>query len=237
MTDPHTPKSRTVDGAGALLAYTDSGRPDAPPMVLLHALGETKDDWDVVMPRFAEITRVLAFDLRGHGDSSRPGSYTTAEFTDDVAAALDRLGLSAVILVGHSLGGQVALTLAARRPDLVHRLVIEDVAPPRPRPRRPVPDRPDTELPFDWEAVVRVRAQTDDGDPGLWAALPSIHVPTLIVGGGAGSHVDQQWLADAAGLLPVATLVTLPSSHDVHQDRPADFADVVLRWLADTAQG
>ena len=80
---------------------------------------------------------MLAVDLRGHGASSRPGAYSVALMAADVASLLDAVGGAAVDLVGHSLGGLVALRVAAGRPDRVRRLVLEDVG--MPHARRPEP--------------------------------------------------------------------------------------------------
>ena len=91
------------------LAYVDLGAPDAPPIVLLHALGESADDWAVVADRLLrEGWRLVALDLRGHGGSDQPGEYSFGAMTTDVTAALDRLWLHDVVLVGHSMGGNVA---------------------------------------------------------------------------------------------------------------------------------
>src|SRR5262249_61277006 len=85
-------------------------------------------DWQPVAGRFDERFHVFAFDLRGHGDSDWPGEYSFQLMRDDVAAALDGLGLGDVTLVGHSMGGGVAFAVAMSRPDLVGRLIVEGVA-------------------------------------------------------------------------------------------------------------
>ncbi|HEX7745284.1 MAG TPA: alpha/beta fold hydrolase [Micromonosporaceae bacterium] len=77
-------------------------------MVPLHALGEDAGTWDAVAAEFAKTFRVFAVDLRGHGSSDRPGTYTFELTRDDVLAVLDHLGLRRVTLLGHSMGGTVA---------------------------------------------------------------------------------------------------------------------------------
>ena len=111
-----------LDGLG--LTYDQYGAASAPPMVLLHALGESRQDWPGVADRIAQDFSVFAVDLRGHGDSDRPGAYSCRLMADDMARLLGQLGLRAVTVRGHSLGGVVAYLLAERRPDLVARLVI-----------------------------------------------------------------------------------------------------------------
>ena len=122
-------------------------------MVLLHALGETADDWAVVADHFAATYRVVAIDLRGHGRSDRPGEYQFDRMRDDVIGVMDELELEDVVLVGHSLGGVIAYLVAEAQPERITRLVVEDACPPYPRNGRPMAARPDGPLGFDWEVV------------------------------------------------------------------------------------
>lgn len=215
---------------GIRLTYDVTGEPDAPPMVLLHALGDSRADWAPVLARFARWYRVYALDQRGHGDSDRPGGYSFDALCADVVAFLDTLGLTGVTLVGHSMGGVVTYRAALARPDLVSRIVVEDVPPPY-RRDRPVAQRPDEPVGFDWAVVPAIVTAVNAGDPELWAALATITAPALIIGGGPDSHIPQDLLADAAGRMPDATLRTIPAGHNVHAGRPDEFADTVLDWV------
>lgn len=126
------------------LAYRVSGSPAAPPLILLHALGESAADWDTVAADLGTRWRVYAVDLRGHGRSGRPGRYSVELMRDDVWAFADELGLDRPVLVGHSLGAMVACLAAQRHPDRVARLVLEEPPPLLPAdPPRAVPDPPD----------------------------------------------------------------------------------------------
>ena|SRR5215469_81112 len=87
-------------GRGIRLAYETAGIRGAPPMVLLHALGERGANWMPVMRRFAEAFEVFALDLRGLGGSDWPGAYSFQLMRDDVVGVLDQLGLGKVTLVG-----------------------------------------------------------------------------------------------------------------------------------------
>ncbi|HEX5120196.1 MAG TPA: alpha/beta fold hydrolase [Pseudonocardiaceae bacterium] len=220
---------------GVRLVYDIAGEPDAPPMVLLHALGDSRADWAPVLARFAARYRVYAVDLRGHGDSDRPGEYTFGAMCADTVGLLDALGLTDVVLVGHSMGGVVTYRVAVARPDLVARIVIEDAPPPYHRDR-PVPDRPDGPLAFDWAVVPAIAGAVSAGDPELWAALATITAPTLIIAGGPESHVPQDLLADVAGRIPHATLRTIPAGHNVHAARPHEFAHAVFDWATTNCQ-
>lgn len=101
-----------------------------PPILLLHGLGSSGQDWELVVPQLAAHHRVVVPDVRGHGRSDKPlGDYGVPLFARDIAACCDRLGLSAVHVVGLSMGGMIAFELAVTRPDLVASLVIINSGP------------------------------------------------------------------------------------------------------------
>lgn len=215
---------------GVRLAYRVWGDPGASPMVLLHALGEDGTSWDEVAAAFAGSWRVYAPDLRGHGRSDWPGDYSFGHMRDDVLDFLDVLGLDRVILVGHSLGATVAYLFAEDHPERLERLVIEDAPPPLPR-ARPVPERPDGPLPFDWDMLLAVHQQLADPDPTVWERATEITAPTLIVAGGQESHIPQDQLAETASRVPSCHLATIPAGHHVHATRPAEFIREVESFL------
>jgi len=199
-------------------------------VVLLHALGEQSADWARVASALAPSWRVYAPDLRGHGASDWPGEYTIEQLTTDLAAFIDALGLGQVTLAGHSAGGPPAYLYAARHPDRVARLILEDPAPPWPRARRAVA-RPAGPLPFDWDATALSNEFTDPQVSSWRESLRHIQAPALLIAGGPASHVDQGQLADMAALIPDCALVTIPAGHLVHATRPARFTAVVTDFL------
>jgi 3-oxoadipate enol-lactonase len=213
------------------VSYEVTGDPGAPPMVLLHALGERGSDWAPVAPAFAERYRLYALDLRGHGDSDWPGSYSFQLMRDDVIGLLDHLALRKVVLIGHSMGAVVAYLVTIARPDLVARLIIEDAPPPFLR-ENPVRDKPAGPIAFDWPVVPAVLNQVSQGDPETWDLLKTINAPTLIIAGGPESHIPHAQLEATASRVPAATLLTIPAGHHIHITRPSDFAETVLTWLA-----
>src|SRR5690348_16914739 len=122
-------RSGTVDRDGVRLAYVEAG-PDAPvnpPLVFIHGL---IGDHRALLPQikhFAATHRVVAVHLRGCGDSDRPEQdYTLAGLADDVAWQCEALGLRKPLIVGHSLGGAVALELTGRHVDLPAGIVMID---------------------------------------------------------------------------------------------------------------
>lgn len=105
--------------------HTVDGPEDAPVLVLSNSLGATRAMWDPQVPVLAERYRVVTYDGRGHGTSPAPaGPYTLDDLVDDVVALLDRVGAQRAHVAGLSLGGMVALRLAAREPRRVHRLAV-----------------------------------------------------------------------------------------------------------------
>jgi pimeloyl-ACP methyl ester carboxylesterase len=107
-----------MDGDGMAIRYLEAG--DGPPLVLLHALGESALDWRWVMPALSRTHRVYGPDLPGFGDSDKPAAdYTPAFFGHFVAAFLDTLRVERAAVVGNSLGGLAALRLALSDPSRV----------------------------------------------------------------------------------------------------------------------
>lgn len=219
-----------VDGVTLALRVWPAAEPSRSPAVLLHATGETAEDWDVVAEALHPSRTVSAVNLRGHGPSDWPGSYSVRSMADDVTGLLRQLDEGPVDLVGHSLGGLVACAVASEHPELVRRLVLEDVGVPHPRPAAP-PSRPDGDLPFDWKVVEQVRPEIDDPDPRWRDVIARIPVPTLVIAGGANSPVPQDSIADLVGALPDGRMVTVDAGHRVHATGPDEFIQHLLAFL------
>lgn len=208
------------------------GSAPPPAVVLLHALGEDSSDWDRVAGALTPTCRVYAPDLRGHGGSEWSGPYTVEQLTADLAAYLDALGLHRVVLVGHSMGAAPAYLFAARYPDRVTRLILEEPAPPFPRAPA-TRDRPAESPGFDWNATA-LKGEFADPPPSWRAALSDIKMPVLLIGGGPDSHVDGGQLAQMAALIPDCELVTIEAGHPVHATRPDEFSAAAIAFLGTT---
>ena len=122
---------RTVKVNGVTLHYLDWGPADAPPVVLLHGITGHARVWDHLAQRLAPARRVLALDQRGHGDSdpAPDDDYRVGTMADDVAAFAGSLRLGRFALVGHSMGGRIAIKFAADHAAQLERLVIIDIGP------------------------------------------------------------------------------------------------------------
>jgi pimeloyl-ACP methyl ester carboxylesterase len=126
-------RDQAVAPRGLRLHYRDWGDASARPLVLLHGGWGNARQWDTVAREMADRYRVLALDLRGHGESGHApdGAYAPEEVVEDVAGFADALDLERFALVGFSMGGHAAYAYAAGHPGRVDRLVlVESFIPP-----------------------------------------------------------------------------------------------------------
>jgi pimeloyl-ACP methyl ester carboxylesterase len=117
-----------VDLQGYRMAYREWASASATDaLVLIHGITGSSLSWVRVARQLAAHSRVIAVDLKGHGDSDRPATgYRIADQADEVAGLCEALGLQKVSMIGHSWGGGIALQLAARGDLPIDRLVLED---------------------------------------------------------------------------------------------------------------
>lgn len=113
--------SATAGVNGVKIHYVAAGHGSV--VVLLHGYPETWYDWREIIPKLAEKYTVMAPDMRGLGDSTRPedGDYTKKAVAEDIYQLVVRLGYKKVDLVGQDMGGPVAIAYAAAHPDGVRR--------------------------------------------------------------------------------------------------------------------
>ncbi len=111
---------------GVALGYAEAGR-GVPPLVFVHGLACHRGFWAAQVEHFARDHRVLLVNLRGHGDSDAPEQrYTMQLLADDVAWMCSHLGVERPVVVGHSLGGLVALELGADRGEAIRAVALID---------------------------------------------------------------------------------------------------------------
>ncbi|MBF6061804.1 alpha/beta hydrolase [Nocardia terpenica] len=242
---------------GVLIAYRDSGPSTVPhpladvPVLLVHGMGGDGHTWDRFAHRLVRSgRRVIIPDLRGHGRSAHTDSYRFDEFGADLLRLCDRLELTAVDLVGHSLGGYAVSCVAIERPDLVRRLVIEE----QPLPLRSGDERvtltrrfptvpelwhattslirhPRAVLAFDRSMTRTALEQFRKPNPEWWERLPDIAAPTLMLRGGPGGMVDPEKLELFRTSVPDCAVAAFDCGHSIHRDRYREFTTAVLPFL------
>ncbi|MEU5424931.1 alpha/beta fold hydrolase [Streptomyces olivoreticuli] len=120
---------RIVRLDGGDVHIVEDGPPTAPALVRIHGTAGSTHWWDPVMPMLG-VHRVVRIDLLGHGSSAKPASgYSVPDQARRIGAVLDRLGIGHAAVVGHSLGGMVATSLAEQQRDLVRSLTLIDTGP------------------------------------------------------------------------------------------------------------
>ncbi len=218
------------------LGHRTAGDPDGVPVILLHGLGSSAATWDRFATDLAAGRQAIALDLRGHGTSPHASEYSFDLMADDVLAFLADRGLTRIDLVGHSMGGMVALHLTERT--LVRRLVIEDMAPAEADgpPPDPVdfPDQPPQPVPFDRAVMAPSFDDARRRDPARWEALRRITAPTMWISGGPTSHIEPARI-EAAAAATSSVVTTIPVGHHIHREAPEEFAAAVLPHLSSVA--
>jgi esterase len=126
-----SPSSQVVPVNGLNCHYLRWGDERAPAVLLLHGLRSYARTWESVARTLSSTHLVIAPDFRGRGDSSwDPGhDYFTNAYVRDIEHLVAWLGLTRFSIVGHSMGGTVGYAYAARHPDQIDRLIIEDIGP------------------------------------------------------------------------------------------------------------
>jgi N-formylmaleamate deformylase len=128
--DLNAPPLEFVNVGGYRMAYRQWGSTaQTEAIVLVHGITSSSLSWIRVAPRLAQHARVIAVDLKGHGDSDRPAAgYRLAAQADEVSGLIKALELRSVHLIGHSWGGAISALLASRMTLPIARVVLEDPA-------------------------------------------------------------------------------------------------------------
>ncbi len=242
---------------GLTLSYLDAAG-DGLVLIALHAHLMEALTFAPLAAALAPNWRVIALDQRGHGHSDHAPTYTRNDYLGDIAALYHHLRLEAAVLLGNSLGGANAYQFAARHPELVRAMVIEDIG-------AVVAD--DTSFVLDWGGTFATREaleerigprfapyfvdsfrHTLDGwtlafDPrdmvasqgqlngDHWDDWLASTCPALLVRGRDSKVTSAEQFEDMAARRPDTALVTLAGGHVVHADNPAGFAQAVKTYL------
>ena len=242
---------------GLTLSYLDTGG-DRPLIIALHAMwmeARSFEGFAASMPEW----RVVSLDQRGHGLSDHSPDYSRDAFIRDIAALLNHLGArDPVVLIGNSLGGTNAFMFAARHPERVRAMVIEE-GPPEQRetlsfvldwrgiyPTSEALERKIGErlawsvkpsfretargwtLAFDPEELVSMK-DVLNGD--FWQEWLATRCPALVVRGTTSKAVDGKLLESMAAKRPNTEFVSLEAGHVAHHDDPMGFVASVRAFL------
>jgi pimeloyl-ACP methyl ester carboxylesterase len=250
-------KRAAFEREGMTLSYLDSGG-DGPLIVALHATwmeARTFEGFAMAMPEW----RVVSMDQRGHGLSDHSTDYSRAAFVADVGALLEHLRVPGpVVLVGNSLGGTNAFFFAAKHPERVRAMVVEEGAPEGHGPMSFV---------LEWRGLYPTRKALEAkiGERLAWSVAPSFRetahgwtlafspdevaamklvlngdfwdvwlastCPALVVRGTQSKAVDGQQLERMATLRPNTQLLTLDAGHVTHHDDAPGFIAGVRKFL------
>jgi esterase len=198
------------------LAHTEHG--SGPPVVILHGLLGSARNWATISKHLAGAYRVLAVDLRNHGNSPWADAMSYEAMAEDVAALIARLGLAAPAVVGHSMGGKVAMQLALAHGGAVGRLVVVDIAPVR--YERSFASYVEAMQQVDLKAVAR----RSDVDESLKPAVPDAGVRGFLLQDLVSLDGEFAWRVNLPALsASMDAIMGFPPSASRTYDRPALF--------------
>lgn len=246
---PIAPAQRTAEADGHTVTYRVNGA-GGPTIVLISGLGETMSSFDVLAADLARTNTVVAYDRAGYGESGAASSARDAEAADrELVAILARSGAAApYVLVGHSSGGLYAEHFAARHPDLVAGVILEDARPAGftracEAARLGMCVATPLMMTFSSKGAKAEAAALAAAAAQVEALSPPAHVPVLVVSRALGrkpSAWEALWAREQAKLsarYPLGRHVTAPAGgHNLHHDQPEWFAGAVRVFLAQDAK-
>lgn len=160
-------------GAGPALVVHESGDPRGPDVVLLHGAQDLPVSFDPVLASLS-AWHVWRPELRGHGTSEHPGSYTLAQFVADLHVLIERFITGPVVLIGHSLGGHICGRYASLYPERVRALALLDGQGPPRGPRDETVEGRRLEARRRIDELARSALKVDGGEVGQRAPLPDV---------------------------------------------------------------
>ncbi len=238
---------RFAEVNGTRIRYIEAGA-DHPglPVVLLHGYQAGGDYWyPHLLPALCAERRVIAPDIPGFGYSGRLPSYNLSAFAKIINAFLDALGIEQTGLLGHSMGGQVAIATAAEQPARIRKLVLVDSAGlARTEPRWQVPikmiaDRSTFHVGI-YPTMIRLSTRATALRPALQMLqsefvdgyLPRLTMPTLIVWGSRDRIVPLEHGVFLVKQIPGARIAIIRGAgHMPFYQKPQEFNRIVLSFL------
>lgn len=247
---------------GLTLSYLDSGG-DGPLLIALHSHWMEATTFVPLAAALAPQWRIVALDQRGHGYSDHAPTYGRSDYLDDLGALYDHLNVASAVLLGNSLGGVNAYQFAARHPERVRAMIIEDIG---------VEIDVDVSFSLNWAGTFNTREElvaqvgprflaslqdsfreTADGwrlafNPhdmlisnsfvagDHWQDWLATNCPALLIKGVDSRVTTQLHLEQMALRRPHTTLHLMEGGHVLHLDNPSGFTDIVRPFLRTLSQ-
>ena len=196
------------------LSYCEWGDAAAPPLVFVHGGRDQKRSWDPLAGVLSAHYRVIAFDLRGHGQSDwvTDGDYSVMDHVYDLASLVDTLDLDRFTLIGHSLGGNIAVRYSGLVPQRIEKLVAIEGLGPSPRMLAERQAQSVTDRLTEWldrrrsisDRKPRVMQTVEEAQGRMQAAFP--HLPEALIHHLTKTGVKENadgtvsWAYDPAGM-------------------------------------
>uniref|UniRef100_A0A8C5TC60 sn-1-specific diacylglycerol lipase ABHD11 n=1 Tax=Malurus cyaneus samueli TaxID=2593467 RepID=A0A8C5TC60_9PASS len=224
---------------------------DRTPLVMLHGLFGSHGNFQTVAKTLRDTVplprQVLTVDARNHGSSPHSPVMTYEAMSLDVQQLLNRLGITKCILVGHSMGGKTAMTLALQRPDLVERLISVDIGPTTTAPVSEfsayIAAMKEVKVPEGLSRSAARQLADNQLQPVVKDIMlcyimnfPLFHKPypgpALFLGGSDSPYISPRDYPEIQRLFPKAEIQYIKGAgHIVHQDKFEEFITAVLKFL------
>ncbi|MFE5813412.1 alpha/beta fold hydrolase [Streptomyces sp. NPDC056479] len=249
----------------ARLTYDDEGPRDGEgvPLVFVHGWTADRHRWDHQMAHFAKQRRVVRLDLRGHGESTGAGVRTIDALAKDVLALLDHLEIERFAIVGHSMGGMIAQTIALGHPERVERMVlVNSIGKMAYNRGRALLMAASTLVPFKLFVATNIQRAFAPGYPReeireyvrasagtprevvmtLYGAMRAfdvldkvaeIRTPTLMVHGYHDIQLPLSQMLRMAKAYPDAVVRVVDAGHELPVEKPAELTTALDRFLTD----
>ena len=220
-------------------------------MVFVHGFAGCAETWEYQVNHFSQRYRVIAPDLRGHGQSDAPFSqYTMPELVEDIRTIAEALDLpERFILVGHSFGGSICIEYAKAYPERLEKLILIATAGEYPLPRGAsflsrVPAavfRPWWKYRPRWNAEIHVMKRMMLNNMRQWqgwSTLRNIQTPTLVITGERDRYFPRHVFEDVSKMIPRAEVIDVGvSKHKVQLERYSAVNRAIERFIGEGVEG
>lgn len=226
------------------LSFKSTG--SGPPLLILHGLFGSGRNWRGIADAMASTHRVLAVDLRNHGESPWTGSMSYLDMARDVHALIVREQLGQPLVIGHSMGGKTAMALALMYPECVGQLTVVDIAPvsysdqlsPYMSAMRTMALLPQnfgkSNDHFDWRCNLHAIGASMHELCGFPPALfkRRFERPVSVIAGAQSAYVKREDVSIFKAMFPCLDVSFIKGAgHWVHADRPDEFLAMVQQAL------